>query len=48
MEEPDLEMTFTEAEVDEIKNWVESLTLIDLAALKDYWEKRAEPEKRLQ
>lgn len=37
-EEKDLEMTFTEEEVQEIADWIESLTLVDLAALRKYWE----------
>ena len=40
MEEIDLEHTFTEDEVQDIVDWIESLTLIELAALKHYWEGR--------
>lgn len=48
MEEPDLEHTFTEEEVQDLATWIESLTLIDIAALKNYWERKAECEMRLQ
>lgn len=37
-DEKDVEMTFTEEEVQELIDWVESLTLVDLEALKRYWE----------
>lgn len=48
MEEPDVQHTFTEEEVQELANWIESLTLVDIAALKAYWEKRQECETQLQ
>lgn len=40
--------TFTEDEVQEIIDWVESLTIVDLAALKLHWEARNPAEDHLQ
>ncbi len=48
MAKEDLEHTFTEDQVQELIDWIESLTLIDIAALKSYWEKRPECEDILQ
>ena len=47
-DEEECEHTFTEEEVQELANFIESLTLIDIAALKKYWESKDIREHQLQ
>lgn len=48
MEQPDLSEMFTDEEMEEIKEWIESLTVSDLAKLKSYWESRSKVETLVQ
>lgn len=48
VEQPDLSEMFTDEEMEEIKEWVESLTVSDLAKLKTYWESRSKVETLVQ
>lgn len=41
-EEPDVEHTFTDEQIQELIDWLESLTLVDIAVLKIAWESRVE------
>lgn len=47
-QEDEIESTFTEAEIQALIDWIESLTIIELAAIRAEWEKRLETQKRLQ